>query len=133
MLPTLVPCKRWREPKKNLKPGDLVMMSYPNQLKNDYRIARVLEVFPDDKNLVRTVRVTYRRRDKKESRDVFWKKPLVEETVAVQRLSILQAAGEALPTGTCMDDLPLDHGPLEKEIRAAFVKMNTLDKMVLFV
>ena len=34
------------------------MMSYPNQLKNDYRIAKVLQVFPDDKNLVRTFRVT---------------------------------------------------------------------------
>ena len=45
----------------------------------------------------------------------------------MQRLSILQAAGEALPTGTCMDDLPLDHGALEKEIKAAFVKLVILD------
>ena len=65
VLPSLIPCKRWRDVKKNLKCGDVVMMSYQNQMKDDYRIAKVLEVFPDDKGLVRTVRVAYRRRDKR--------------------------------------------------------------------
>ena len=133
VLPTLVPCKRWRDTKKNLKAGDIVMMCYPNQLKDDYRIARVLEVYPDEKNLVRTVRVGYRRRDKREHADTYWKKPLVEEVVAVQRLSILQAASESLPTGTELDDLPLEHSEREKLIKACYVKLNALEGMNLFM
>ena len=49
VLPTLVPCKRWKDIKKNVKKGDIVMMHYSGNLKNDYRLARVLEVYPDAK------------------------------------------------------------------------------------
>ena len=132
VLPTLVPCKRWRDGKRNLKTGDIVMMCYPNQLRDDYRIAKVIEAFPDEKNLVRTVRVAYRKRDRRERSDVYWKKPLVEETVAVQRLSLLQAAGEDLPTGTSQDNLPLSCTADEKEVKASFVKLDSLVDMDLF-
>ena len=47
---------------------------------------------------VRTVKIGYRRRDKREGSDVYWKKPLVEEKVAVQRLAMLQAINEPLIT-----------------------------------
>ena len=40
------------------------MMCYPNQLKDDYRIAKVLEMYLDEKDLVRTVRVGNRRHEK---------------------------------------------------------------------
>ena len=76
VLPTLVPCKRWKDTRKNLKPGDIVMMKYAGQINDDYRLARVLEAFPDKKGLVRTVKVGYRRRDNREMPDVYWKKPL---------------------------------------------------------
>ena len=107
VLPTLVPCKRWKEIRKNLKKDDIVMMKYAGNLQDDYRLARVLEVFPDRKGLVRTVRVGFRRRDKREKPDTYWKKPLLEETVAVQRLALLQVADEPLPTGGVQDQLPL--------------------------
>ena len=109
------------------------MMCYPNQLKDDYRIAKVLEVYPDEKDLVRTVRVGYRRRNKREQADTYWKKPLVEEVVAIQRLSILQAASESLPTGTELDDLPLDHSEREKQVKAGYVKLNALEGIRLFM
>ena len=48
----------------------------------------------------------FRRRDKREKPDVYWKKKLSEEIVAVQRLALLQVAGEALPTGDAQDQLP---------------------------
>ena len=57
-------------------------------------MVKVVRTHPDKKNLVRTVTVTYRRRDKREPVDVYWKKPLVEEKVSVQRLSILLSAKE---------------------------------------
>ena len=108
VLPTLVPCKRWKEIKKNLKVDDIVLMKYDGNMKDDYRLAKVTEVFKDEKGLVRKVRVSFRRRDKRESRDVYWKKPLSNEIVAVQRLSLLQAAGEPTPDGSFTDQLPLD-------------------------
>ena len=117
VLPTLVPCRRWKDIKKNLKIGDIVTMKYAGNFQDDYRIARVLEVYPDNKGLIRTVKVGFRRRDKREKPEDYWKKPLQEEQVAIQRLSILQAAGEPLPTGGTEDQLPVD-----AEVRVALVK-----------
>ena len=102
---------------RNLKPGDIVMMKYAGQIHDDYRLARVLEVFPDKKGLVRTVKVGFRRRDKREKSDVYWKKKLSEEIVAVQRLALLQVAGEALPTGDAQDPLPS-----ESDVRVAMLR-----------
>ena len=55
----------------------------------DYRLAMVLQVHPDSNGLVRTVTIGYRRRNKKEKAEVYQKKPLVQEEVAVQRLCLL--------------------------------------------
>ena len=66
---------------------------------------------------VRTVKVVYRRRDKREKPEVYWKKKLSEEIVAVQRLALLQVAGEDLPTGG-----PQDHLPAEAETRVALIR-----------
>ena len=119
VLPTLVPCKRWKEVRKNIKQGDIVMMRYSGNIEHDYRLARVLEVYPDSKGLVRTVKVGFRRRDKREKSDQYWKKPLSEEIVAIQRLALLQAAGEPLPTGGVHDQLPADASVRVALIRAA--------------
>ena len=132
VLPSLVPCKRWRHVKKNLKRGDVVMMSYQNQMKDDYRIAKVLEVFPDDKGLVRTVRVVYRRRDRREPKMVYWKKPLVQEVVAVQRLAVLQAANDEVPTGGDADNLPLDAVTRIERLQNAHVKLDSLKRLDIF-
>ena len=118
VLPTLVPCRRWKEIRKNLKVDDIVLMKYEGNIQDDYRRARVLEVYPDQKNLVRTVKVGFRKRDRREKTDVYWKKPLSEQIVAVQRLAVLQAAGEPLATGGPDDQLPLDAG-----VRAALIRV----------
>ena len=117
VLPTLVPCRRWKDIRKNLKVGDLVLMKYEGNIQDDYRRARVVEVYPDQKNLVRTVKVGYRKRDRREKPEVYWKKPLTEQVVDVQRLAVLQAAGEPLPTGGPEDQLPLGI-----EVRAALIR-----------
>ena len=69
-------------------------MYYPSSLKDDYRLARVSEIFPDEKGLVRTVRVCYRKRDKRETSSEYRAKPLTEELVSVQRLSVLLPVSE---------------------------------------
>ena len=73
------------------------MMKYNGNLRDDYRLARVKEVYPDSKGLVRTVKVNYRRRDKREPAESYWKKKLEEEIVAVQRLAIIHSDGEPIP------------------------------------
>ena len=52
VLPTLIPCKKWKYSKKNLNVNDIVMVHYKGNMTDDYRIAKVTEVFPDVKNLV---------------------------------------------------------------------------------
>ena len=94
VLPTLMPVKRWKKKQPNLSVNDVVMMIYPGNLKNDYRLAKVLRVHPDRNGLVRTVTVGYRKRDSREPRDVYRSKPLTEEEVSVQRLSLLVAAAD---------------------------------------
>ena len=89
VLPTLMPVRKWKKRSKNLSVGDVVMMYYEGNIKDDYRLAMVLQVHPDSKGLVRTVTIGYRRRNKKEKAEVYQKKPLVQEQVAVQRLCLL--------------------------------------------
>lgn len=94
VLPTLVPCKKWRKEVRNIQVGDIVFMHYPNSIKDHYRLARVVDTFPDEKGLVRTVLVSYRRRDKRETAAQYKAKPLVKEKVSVQRLSVLLPISE---------------------------------------
>ena len=94
VLPTLVPIRRWRHKKKNLNVGDVVMIMYPNQMKDDYRVGKIVAVHPDSSKLVRTVTVAYRRRDAREDRNTYKSKPLTEERMAVQRLSLLVPSEE---------------------------------------
>ena len=89
VLPTLVPCKRWKNKSRNLNKGDVVMLTYQGNFADDYRLAVVMDTFPDKDNLVRTVEIGYRRRDKREPREDYWKKPLTTERIGVQRLSLL--------------------------------------------
>ena len=94
VLPSLVPCKKWRNEVRNIEVGDIVFMFYPSSIKDEYRLAMVVETFPDQKGLVRSVRVGYRRRDKRDTSLTFKSKPLTEEIVAVQRLSVLLPQSE---------------------------------------
>ena len=85
--------------------GDVCLMTYVGNLKDDYIMVRVVKVHPDKKGLVRSVTMAYRKRDRRESSDVYWKKPLTEEIVAVQRLSVLvsvaeQSSSSSLPAST---------------------------------
>ena len=91
------------------------MMKYNGNLRDDYRLARVKEVYPDSKGLVRTVKVNYRRRDKREPAESYWKKKLEEEIVAVQRLAIIHSEGEPIPC----EELKMDYGAgSEKDVTA---------------
>ena len=44
VLPKLLPCKKWKKKEENIEVGDIVLMWYPGNIKDDYRMARVKEV-----------------------------------------------------------------------------------------
>ena len=96
VLPTLFSYKKWKTKKENLKVGELVMLRYNKQFKDDYCLAKVTEVHPDDDGLVRKVTVSFRKKNSRESADVYKSKPLLSEQVAIHRLHRLDLADEAL-------------------------------------
>ena len=99
VLPTLIPCKKWQSRQRNMMKGDMVMLNYKGNLVDDYKLAKVTDVYPDEQGVVRTVQVSYRKRYKREPVEVYRSKPLVYEKVGVQRLTLLQPVGEDLPSG----------------------------------
>ena len=94
VLPTLIPIRKWKKISRNIAVGDVCFLYYPGNLRDDYRLVKVVKTHPDKKGIVRTVTIAYRKRDKREKAHVYWKKPLTEEQVAVQRLSVFLSAKE---------------------------------------
>ena len=88
VLPTLIPFKKWKKQCRNLEKNDIVFVHYPSSIQDEYRLARVIQVYPDVKGNVRTVRIAYRKRDVRDKSLTYKSKPLVEELVSVQRLSV---------------------------------------------
>ena len=93
MLPSLVPLKRWKTAQRNVKVKDVAMMLYQGNLRNDY--SWVTTVFPDSKGHVRSVKVAFRKKDKCDDKSSYKRKPLIEEIVSVQRLSLIVPFEEA--------------------------------------
>ena len=99
VLPTLFSYKRWKNKEENIKVGDLVMLRYPGQFKDDYTMAKVVDVHPGEDNLVRKVSVSYRKKNPRESAEVYKSKPLITEQVAIHRLHKLDLADESVLHG----------------------------------
>ena len=100
VLPTLFTYKRWKRKQNNLCVGDIVLLHYPGHFKDDYTLAKVTQVHPDDDDLVRVVTVSYRKRNPRESLTQYKSKPLISEKVAVHRLQRLDLADEDLALGS---------------------------------
>ena len=91
VLPTMLPARKWKQERMNLIVGDVVMLTYPGNMKDDYILARVTKVHPDGKGLVRRVSVKFRRKNAAEPKESC-KSKMIEEVVAVQRLVLLEPA-----------------------------------------
>ena len=89
-LPYLAPFKRWRTEHRPVRVGDIVLVGYDNRMsKGDYRLARVLEVYPDVHNVVRTVKVGMRKRNQREPVMPYVAGQLDELRLGVQRLAVI--------------------------------------------
>ena len=62
VLPTLFCYRKWKSKQKNLEVGELVMLRYPGNFKDDYCVAKVTAVHPGEDALVREVTVSYKKR-----------------------------------------------------------------------
>ena len=56
-LNSLQPRQKWTRPRRNMRPGDLVLVSEENVPRNCWRLARVEEVHTDQDGLVRKVKI----------------------------------------------------------------------------
>ena len=109
VLPTMLPARKWKKEKENLEVGDVVLLSFPKAVKDEYIHAIVTKVLPDDKGLVRRVVVKYRRKNSKEPKNVC-KSKMEEKIVAVQRLSLLVRVPRSDEVGGIDDQVrPLDN------------------------
>ena len=98
VLPTLFSYKKWKTKKENIEVGELVMIRYPGQFKDDYCLAKVIKADPDDDSLVRKVTVTYKKKNPRESLSVCKSRPMIVEEVAIHRLHRLELVDDEFVT-----------------------------------
>ena len=58
--PTLAAQNKWHKQSRNFKVGDTVLVTDSNQLRKQYRLARIQEVFPSADGQVRKVTLCYK-------------------------------------------------------------------------
>ena len=73
---------------------DICLLYYPGAMASRYKLARVVDTFPDKAGKVRTVRIAYKKRDKREKPNEIFKGTLVKEKIGVQRLIVIQPVEE---------------------------------------
>ena len=61
-LPTLLVRQKWHQAKRNLCPGDVCLIEDQNALRGDWRIGRVIRVYPDKHGIVRNVELAVAQR-----------------------------------------------------------------------
>ena len=56
-LQSLQERKKWKNTKRNLKVGDIVILQEANTIRNDWHMCRFMETYCDEKEFVRSVRL----------------------------------------------------------------------------
>ena len=58
VFPHLVPFRRWKHERRNIRPEDIVLVMYEKRMKKgDYKLGKVIAVRLDCKGVVRTITV----------------------------------------------------------------------------
>ena len=104
---------------------DVCLLYFPGILKLKYKLVRVVEVHPDEKGIVRTVAIIYKKKNAREKATDFSKNKLVKDKVGVQRLIVIQPANDNHEeTSVQQSDVSVDNivsEPFdEKEIESNF-------------
>ena len=56
----LVPSYKWKQKYRDVQQGDIVLLKDSNQLRGEYRLARVKEIFPGEDGHIRRVKLEYK-------------------------------------------------------------------------
>ena len=57
-FPTLLVRKKWHHWNRNMKVGDICMLQDPNNFRNEWRLCKVSDTFPDKHGVIRNVEVS---------------------------------------------------------------------------
>ena len=87
-VPTLVRQAKWLKPRRNIQPGEVVLVA-DRSLKGDYKLARVVETIPGPDGKVRKVRLSYKNFKPGEPLTSYSGAPDTVITRAVQRLALI--------------------------------------------
>ena len=116
---TLLPYPKWKVAQRNLKSGDIVLLSYQNGLTPaQYRLAKVVKTFSDSNGLVRDVTIEMRPRRQNEKLLPYKPTRLTSMTVAVQRLVLIQMNQEDTEADVNLQESGI---PIRQDARATHV------------
>ena len=59
-FPSLIIQQKWHTTKRNLKKGDIVLIQDSNQIRGQWKLGKVSQVFPGEDGIVRKVHVAYK-------------------------------------------------------------------------
>ena len=90
--PTLFVPRKWRTERRNLRPGDVVIMADKNTLRGDYHLVLVKEVFPGGDGKVQRVAIQYKSYRTGERAHEYRGARDTVVSRAVQRLALLVSA-----------------------------------------
>ena len=92
----LLPYNGYKDVKRHrdLRVGDTCLLRYDNTFGGVYRLSRVVETYPDQTGVVRTLQIQYHPKDKRDSSLPYRGKNLDSMKVGVQRLVLIIAVEE---------------------------------------
>ena len=117
-LPHLVPYRRWKHEYRSLRIGDIVLVLYDKKIgKETYKLGRVVAVHPDEHDVVRTVTVGMRGKDKGSGALTYTPKALEEHKLGVQRVAVICPVEDQILDTEDLDAEDLNAQDLDAEER----------------
>ena len=140
----LVPTKKWRVEKRNVRKGDIVLIMYTGKSKSsEYKMGRIVAVEVDPDQLVRTCLVRYSlvQNMPKEERDSYKGVTVKHIRVAIQRLVVILPQEEQHnirpitqeETKTAFDEVAMQEGSHDHrvlQVQSKNVKHNLITNML---
>ena len=93
-FPSLIIQQKWHTMKRNLKKGDIVLIQDSNQIRGQWKLGKVSEVFPGEDGIVRKVHVTYKNPKQGESAYIYNGRGYITIERSVNRLVLLLPVDE---------------------------------------
>ena len=88
-FPSLLVHQKWHTQKRNVKIGDIVIVEDSKQVRGNWRLATVSDVFPSDDGLVRKVELKYKNEKPDESKKVYTGVPYTKIERPVQTIVVI--------------------------------------------